>query len=34
MTAESLEMKPPSLPDWAFPPPGGFVAEDLDNLPD
>ncbi|MFI6174866.1 Uma2 family endonuclease [Nonomuraea sp. NPDC051191] len=22
-----------SLPDWVFPPPGGFVAEDLDDLP-
>ncbi|MFF0860500.1 Uma2 family endonuclease [Nonomuraea sp. NPDC003560] len=22
-----------SLPDWVFPPPGGFVAEDLDNIP-
>lgn len=38
MTAEavSLEMtaEPPSLPDWVFPPPGGFVAEDLDRIPD
>ncbi|TMR24593.1 Uma2 family endonuclease [Nonomuraea turkmeniaca] len=23
-----------SLPDWVFPPPGGFVAEDLDHIPD
>ncbi|MFI7637103.1 Uma2 family endonuclease [Nonomuraea sp. NPDC049400] len=23
-----------SLPDWVFPPPGGFVAEDLDRIPD
>ncbi|NUW37302.1 Uma2 family endonuclease [Nonomuraea sp. SMC257] len=23
-----------SLPDWAFPPPGGFKAEDLDHIPD
>ncbi|MEU6744220.1 Uma2 family endonuclease [Streptosporangium sandarakinum] len=22
-----------SLPDWAFPPPGGFTAEDLDRIP-
>jgi Uma2 family endonuclease len=36
MTAEavSLEMTPPSLPDWVFPPPQGFVAEDLDHIPD
>ncbi|MFI7463531.1 Uma2 family endonuclease [Nonomuraea sp. NPDC049646] len=35
MTAEavSLEMTTSSLPDWVFPPPGGFVAEDLDNIP-
>nr|WP_157253378.1 Uma2 family endonuclease [Nonomuraea typhae] len=26
--------KPPLLPDWVFPPPGGFVAEDLDRIPD
>ncbi|TMR98663.1 Uma2 family endonuclease [Nonomuraea basaltis] len=25
---------PPSLPDWVFPPPEGFVAEDLDHIPD
>ncbi|WP_431915021.1 Uma2 family endonuclease [Nonomuraea jabiensis] len=24
----------PSLPDWVFPPPEGFVAEDLDRIPD
>ncbi|GAA3173475.1 Uma2 family endonuclease [Nonomuraea roseoviolacea subsp. carminata] len=30
----SLEMEPRSLPDWAFPPPGGFKAEDLDHIPD
>ncbi|MBF8185167.1 Uma2 family endonuclease [Nonomuraea sp. K274] len=24
----------PSLPDWVFPPPEGFVAEDLDHIPD
>ncbi|MDP4508105.1 Uma2 family endonuclease [Nonomuraea turcica] len=23
-----------SLPDWVFPPPGGFVAEDLDHIAD
>jgi Uma2 family endonuclease len=36
MTAEavSIEMGTPSLPDWVFPPRGGFVAEDLDNIPD
>ncbi|MEV6037658.1 Uma2 family endonuclease [Nonomuraea sp. NPDC052116] len=36
MTAEAVivEMTPPSLPDWAFPPPEGFVAEDLDHIPD
>ncbi|MEV3985498.1 hypothetical protein [Nonomuraea sp. NPDC049758] len=22
------------LPDWAFPPPQGYVAEDLDHIPD
>ncbi|MFD1931846.1 Uma2 family endonuclease [Nonomuraea mangrovi] len=27
-------MKPPSLPDWVFPPPEGFVAEDLDHIPE
>ncbi|MDR8412204.1 Uma2 family endonuclease [Nonomuraea sp. 3-1Str] len=36
MTAEavSLEMEPPSLPDWITPPRGGFKAEDLDHIPD
>nr|WP_246090485.1 Uma2 family endonuclease [Nonomuraea deserti] len=36
MTAEavSLEMTTTSLPDWVFPPPGGFTAKDLDNIPD
>ncbi|MEV5495020.1 Uma2 family endonuclease [Nonomuraea fuscirosea] len=36
MTAEAVitRMTPPSLPDWIFPPPEGFVAEDLDHLPD
>ncbi|MFG3436924.1 Uma2 family endonuclease [Nonomuraea sp. NPDC047897] len=36
MTAEavSLEMATPSLPDWVFPPPEGFRAEDLDHIPD
>ncbi|MEU6714831.1 Uma2 family endonuclease [Nonomuraea sp. NPDC046802] len=36
MTAEAVihEMTHPSLPDWVFPPPGGFVAEDLDHIPD
>ncbi|MEV0150915.1 MULTISPECIES: Uma2 family endonuclease [unclassified Nonomuraea] len=36
MTAEavSLEMEPPSRPDWVTPPPGGFKAEDLDHIPD
>jgi Uma2 family endonuclease len=36
MTAEAVivKMKHPSLPDWVFPPPGGFVAEDLDHIPD
>ncbi|MFG1710055.1 Uma2 family endonuclease [Nonomuraea sp. M3C6] len=37
MAAEAviLEMTPhPSLPDWVFPPPQGFVAEDLDHIPD
>jgi Uma2 family endonuclease len=35
MTAEAVihEMTHPSLPDWVFPPPGGFVAEDLDHIP-
>nr|WP_101785458.1 Uma2 family endonuclease [Nonomuraea indica] len=27
-------MAPPSLPDWVFPPPEGFRAEDLDHIPD
>lgn len=31
---ERVEMTPSSLPDWVFPPPQGFVAEDLDHLPD
>ncbi|MEV4076399.1 Uma2 family endonuclease [Nonomuraea fuscirosea] len=36
MTAEAVitRMTPPSLPDWIFPPPEGFVAEDLDHIPD
>ncbi|MBB5077680.1 Uma2 family endonuclease [Nonomuraea endophytica] len=38
MTAEAVSIdmpeKPPSLPDWVFPPPEGFVAEDLDHIPD
>ncbi|SDL69402.1 Uma2 family endonuclease [Nonomuraea jiangxiensis] len=36
MTAEAVipEMTTSSLPDWVFPPPGGFVAEDLDRIPD
>jgi Uma2 family endonuclease len=36
MTAEawSVEMSHPSLPEWVFPPPGGFSAEDLDHIPD
>ncbi|MEV4109464.1 Uma2 family endonuclease [Nonomuraea sp. NPDC049695] len=36
MTAEAVtqERTHPSLPDWVFPPPQGFVAEDLDHLPD
>ncbi|GAA2692406.1 MULTISPECIES: Uma2 family endonuclease [Nonomuraea] len=36
MTAEAViqEMTTPSLPDWVFPPPEGFVAEDLDHIPD
>ncbi|MFI6735723.1 Uma2 family endonuclease [Nonomuraea sp. NPDC050451] len=36
MTAEAViqEMTHPSLPDWVFPPPGGFVAETLDHIPD
>ncbi|GAA4531059.1 MULTISPECIES: Uma2 family endonuclease [Nonomuraea] len=36
MTAEavSIPMAPESsLPDWIFPPPEGFTAEDLDHLP-
>ncbi|MEW9554332.1 Uma2 family endonuclease [Nonomuraea sp. NPDC050783] len=27
-------MTSPSLPDWVFPPPRGFTAEDLDHIPD
>jgi Uma2 family endonuclease len=36
MTAEavSIDMRESSLPDWIFPPPEGFVAEDLDHIPD
>ncbi|MBB6548843.1 Uma2 family endonuclease [Nonomuraea rubra] len=36
MTAEAVivKMTPSSLPDWVFPPPQGFVAEDLDRIPD
>ncbi|MBE1584982.1 Uma2 family endonuclease [Nonomuraea angiospora] len=36
MTAEAVivKMTPPSLPSWAVPPPEGFVAEDLDHIPD
>ncbi|GGL44878.1 hypothetical protein [Planomonospora parontospora] len=36
MTAEawSVEMSHPSLPEWVFPPPGGFSAEELDHIPD
>ncbi|MFI6299836.1 Uma2 family endonuclease [Nonomuraea sp. NPDC050790] len=38
MTAEAVSRdmpeKPPSLPDWVFPPPEGFVAEDLDHIPE
>ncbi|MFB4275928.1 MULTISPECIES: Uma2 family endonuclease [unclassified Nonomuraea] len=36
MTAEAVivSMTPSSLPDWVFPPPEGFVAEDLDHIPD
>ncbi|MFG1710053.1 Uma2 family endonuclease [Nonomuraea sp. M3C6] len=36
MTAEAVihEMTIHSMPDWAFPPPGGFVAEDLDHITD
>ncbi|MEV4472632.1 Uma2 family endonuclease [Nonomuraea salmonea] len=36
MTAEAViaEMTSSSLPDWVFPPPQGFAAEDLDHLPD
>ncbi|MEV0231508.1 Uma2 family endonuclease [Nonomuraea sp. NPDC050786] len=36
MTAEAVieKMTPPSVPDWIIPPPEGFVAEDLDHLPD
>jgi Uma2 family endonuclease len=36
MTAEAViqEMTSSSLPDWVFPPPGGFTAQDLDHIPD
>ncbi|MEO3796231.1 Uma2 family endonuclease [Nonomuraea sp. B10E15] len=35
MTAEAvIEMTSSSLPDWVFPPPEGFTAEDLDHIPD
>jgi Uma2 family endonuclease len=36
MTAEAViqEMTSSSLPDWVFPPPGGFTAEDLDHITD
>ncbi|MFI7129845.1 Uma2 family endonuclease [Nonomuraea sp. NPDC050153] len=37
MTAEAVAQertRRPSLPDWVFPPSGGFVAEDLDRIPD
>ncbi|MFC4009551.1 Uma2 family endonuclease [Nonomuraea purpurea] len=36
MTAEAVipEMTSSSLPDWVFPPPGGFAAEALDHIPD
>ncbi|MEU7004388.1 Uma2 family endonuclease [Nonomuraea sp. NPDC046570] len=39
MTAEAVMQgmetpETPSLPDWVFPPPGGFTAEDLDHIPD
>ncbi|MGW2160242.1 Uma2 family endonuclease [Nonomuraea sp. NPDC001699] len=37
MTAEAATRNteaPSSLPDWAFPPPQGYVAEDLDHIPD
>ncbi|MFF4193445.1 Uma2 family endonuclease [Nonomuraea sp. NPDC001831] len=37
MTAEAVILKmesSSSLPDWAFPPPQGYVAEDLDHIPD
>ncbi|MFI7129847.1 Uma2 family endonuclease [Nonomuraea sp. NPDC050153] len=35
-TAEAVivTMTPPSLPNWPVPPPEGFVAEDLDHIPD
>jgi Uma2 family endonuclease len=29
----SPDMTESPLPDWAFPPPGGFTAEDLDRIP-
>lgn len=36
MTAEAViaVMTPSSLPDWVFPPPQGFSAEDLDHIPE
>ncbi|MEO3888821.1 Uma2 family endonuclease [Nonomuraea sp. B5E05] len=36
VTAEPVikQMTSSSVPDWVFPPPQGFVAEDLDHLPD
>lgn len=37
MTAEAVIFKmesSTSLPDWAFPPPQGYFAEDLDHIPD
>ncbi|MFI6323159.1 Uma2 family endonuclease [Nonomuraea sp. NPDC050556] len=35
MTAEAvIPSMTSSLPDWVFPPPGGFTAESLDHLPD
>ncbi|MEU6787090.1 Uma2 family endonuclease [Nonomuraea angiospora] len=37
MTAEAMIQEVtmhPSLPNWVFPPPRGFTAEDLDHIPD
>ncbi|MBE1584980.1 Uma2 family endonuclease [Nonomuraea angiospora] len=38
MTADAVVQESatrhPSLPDWVFPPPGGFIAENLDHIPD